>query len=69
MRPTLLPPSSVNHTLPSGPAAMLMGSLRRVVVRNSLIAPEGVIRPILSPVYSVNQRFPSGPAAMPAGSR
>ena len=42
MRPILLPLSSVNQRLPSGPAAI---SLRRLGTGNSVIVPLGLIPP------------------------
>ncbi len=65
----LVVPSSVNHRLPSAPAAMPDGLLPEFSpVENSLIVPLGVIRPIALVVpRSVNHRLPSAPAAMPDG--
>src|SRR5438270_7954245 len=62
MRPMRLASVSVNHTFPSGPAAM---SLRSAApgTAYSAMAPAGVIRPIL-PAPSVNHRLSSGPRAM-----
>ena len=65
IRPILLAAISVNHSAPSGPAAMPAGSLSVVGIANSVMAPAVVIRPILLPLYSVNHSAPSGPAAMP----
>ena len=64
IRPGL--PRSVNHRLPSGPAAIPVGWLFAVSpVENSVIAPSGVIRPIRPGLpRSVNHRLPSGPAAI-----
>src|SRR6201999_2418064 len=56
MRPTVSC-HSVNHTLPSGPAAIPYGEPDPGSA-NSVIAPLGVIRPILPAPYSVNQRLP-----------
>jgi hypothetical protein len=67
MRPILLPPPSVNHSAPSGPATMLSGKLFAVGIVNSVTTPAVVIRPILLPLASVNQSAPSGPAAMASG--
>ena len=67
IRPILLPRCSVNHRLPSGPAAMSRGKLSVAGRAYSVMMPPGVIRPILSPSDSVNQRLPSGPAAIPTG--
>jgi len=58
---------SVNHSAPSGPAAISCGPLGLVGIGYSVIAPEVVIRPILWPFSSVNQSAPSGPTVMPAG--
>jgi hypothetical protein len=68
MRPILLAPNSVNHRLPSGPAAMSTGRALAVMpAPNSVTTPDGVMRPIRLPLNSVNHRLPSGPAAMPSG--
>src|SRR5438105_3070255 len=58
---------SVNHKLPSGPVAILMGPAAGVEIVNSRKLPAVVIRPILFPFCSVNHRAPSGPAVMPVG--
>src|SRR2546428_13363266 len=63
MRPILLPRSSVNQRLLSGPAVIPNGT-PGVVSGNSAMAPVGVMRPILLLTSSVNQRLPSGPAAV-----
>src|SRR5260221_559641 len=64
MRPILavVPASSVNQRLPSGPAVMPSGRLAGT--GNKVMLPLGVMRPI-APALSVNQRLPSGPAVMP----
>jgi len=63
--PTLLPPYSVNQTLPSGPAVRSERPLSAVpAAPYSVTTPAGVIFPIL-PSCSVNQTLPSGPAAFP----
>src|SRR2546421_341999 len=67
MRPILLPLSSVNQRLPSGPAAIPYGELLVVGTGNSVMVPLGLMRPILLPLSSVNQRLPSGPAVIPVG--
>ena len=60
-------PWSVNHRLPSGPAAMSIGELSEFrPAAYSVTCPLGVIRPI-APAGSVNHRLPSGPAAMSSG--
>src|SRR5262249_44566976 len=70
IRPIRLPPGSVNHRLPSGPAVMPLGYARRLMpALNSVTTPSGVIRPIRSLAprslpRSVNQTLPSGPAVM-----
>lgn len=66
MRPILFPRSSVNQTLPSGPATIPFGKHSSVGTRNSVMFPSTVIRPILleNIEYPVNQRFPSGPGAI-----
>src|SRR6266571_9055783 len=53
----LFPVTSVNHTFPSGPAAMPSGALPPVGMGYSFTAPEGVILPILLPLNSVNHMF------------
>src|SRR5215475_5308057 len=68
MRPILPPPSSVNHMLPSGPAAMPAGADREVGTVYSVIWPAVVMLATLPLCSSVNQRLPSGPAAMTMGS-
>ena len=68
MRPMRLPEVSVNHRLPSGPAAIESGLAPAVMpVLNSATIPSVVMRPIL-PFASTNQRLPSGPAAIPASA-
>src|SRR5215469_16897467 len=64
---TLFAPKSVNHKLPSGPAAIPPGA---VVVGGaySVNAPDVVTLATLSAPDSVNQRLPSGPVVMPFGS-
>src|SRR5215831_8151189 len=64
IRATSLTPGSVNHMLPSGPAAMAQG---RPLVWNSVTSPWVVIRATLFPTNSVNHRLPSGPTAMYSG--
>ena len=67
MSPILLMANSVNHILPSGPAAMSSGPLLAVATGYSLIACVAVvIRPIKPAFCSVNQSAPSGPVVMPA---
>ena len=68
IRPILFPLFSVNHRLPSAPAAISNGVLFAVGIVNSVIVPVGVIRPILSPLVSVNHTLPSAPAAIPVGA-
>ena len=65
MRPILLPVSSVNQRLPSGPVVIARVRLPAVGIGNSVTTPAGVIRPILLVKPSVNHTFPSGPAAIP----
>src|SRR6266700_3304691 len=67
MRPILLPSTSVNQRLPSGPAVIPSGVLLPFERGNSLMVPPGLMRPILLPSISVNQRLPSGPAVIPSG--
>src|SRR5690242_19007894 len=64
MLPILLPPISVNHSAPSGPAVMPPGLPCH---GNSVMAPVGVILPIALPATSVNQAFPSAPNAIENG--
>ena len=45
--PISLPKYWVNHTLPSGPTAMSVGSLGKVGIVYSVMLPPGVIMPIL----------------------
>src|SRR5207302_1883285 len=66
IRPTLLPPASVNQRFPSGPPVTRVGTLPAVGTMNSVKAPAVVSRPIL-PVCSVNHRFPSAPVVIPDG--
>src|SRR5262249_39256362 len=66
------PASSVNQTLPSGPAVMPAGRLAAVRSVNSWIVTLNppvpmAARPILFPGPPRNQIAPSGPAAMPHG--
>src|SRR5215472_11641224 len=63
----LLPPASVNHNAPSGPAVIAWEALFGVGMMNSVTVPPVVMRPILFPPISVNHRALSGPAAMPPG--
>src|SRR6202043_2307339 len=58
---------SVSQRLPSGPAAMLFGSLLAVGIGYSVKAPEIVTLATMFVLFSTNQRFPSGPGAMPQG--
>src|SRR5208337_3807211 len=67
-RPILLPLSSVNQRLPSGPAVISTGVLPGVGIAYSAMMPAGVIRPIRLALLSVNQRLPSGPAVISTGS-
>ena len=50
MRPILLPDLSVNHSAPSGPVVMPIGSLFNVGIENSVITPAVVMRPMLPPL-------------------
>src|SRR4051812_43479321 len=66
------PASSVNHTLPSGPAVMLFGKLLALGSGNSVMMTVGppltmTARPTALPPRSVNQMLPSGPAVMSHG--
>src|SRR4051794_37442083 len=64
-------PELVNHTLPSGPAAMPRCVFPPTESGNSVIVPEGVIRPIApGPIVrssEVNHTLPSGPAVIAVG--
>src|SRR2546427_11205911 len=66
MRPILLPLTSVNQRLPSGPAAI---SLRKLGTGNSVMVPLGLMRPILLAACSVNQGWPCGAKVMRVGLR
>jgi hypothetical protein len=70
----ILPPTvSVNHSAPSGPAAIPLSEAEVVLPLGTLTAysvntPDVVIRPIFPvPDCSVNQSAPSGPAAIALG--
>src|ERR1035437_4677415 len=66
MPPIRWPLNSVNHRVPSDPAAMPSGPLPAVKpVEYSVMTPAVVMRPIRLPLDSVNHRAPSGPAAIP----
>ena len=67
MRPILLPKSSVNHRLLSGPLVMPAGYEVAVGTVYSVAAPAGVMRPILLPPSSVNHSAPSGPIVISKG--
>ncbi len=68
IRPTLLAVNSVNHKLPSGPAAIHEGELPgEMPAENSVTTPAGVIRATRLPSGSATHRLPSGPAAIPRG--
>src|SRR5436190_746718 len=64
---TVLAVISVNHRMPSGPAAIPVGPLCLAGRGNSVMTPAVVIRPTLLAPISVNHRFPSGPAVIPVG--
>src|SRR6185312_17119918 len=66
IRPMRLGNGSVNHSAPSGPAAMLAGSVPGAGNGNSVITPAVVILSIAPLPASANQRFPSGPLQIPA---
>lgn len=67
MSPILEPYFSVNHTAPSGPAAIRHGPLLCVGIGNSVTVPDVVMRPILFATNSVNHSAPSRPATIPLG--
>src|SRR5437762_1382884 len=62
--PILFAAASLNHTFPSGPAAIASGSPPAVGTKNSVITPAGVILPILFAAASLNHTLPSGPAVI-----
>ena len=65
IRPTRPPRASVNHRLPSAPAAIPAGTESGVMpAENSVTSPSGVIRATRFPRVSVNHRLPSAPAAI-----
>src|SRR3989440_11517178 len=61
-------PSSVNHTFPSGPAAVPKGSLLACGSEYSLRLPPGLIRAMALLPASGNQSAPSAPRAMLCGA-
>jgi hypothetical protein len=65
--PTLLESFSVNHSRPSG-AAAIPAIPNSPGTGYSVIVPWGVILPTWRPASSVNQRLPSGPGLMSHGS-
>src|SRR6266567_4751287 len=72
MRPILFPWDSVNHRLPSGPAAMPNGSQPNLCPHlvgrgNTVSLPPAVRRSMRFPKDKVNHRLPSGPVVMPKG--
>lgn len=67
MSPILEPYFSVNHTAPSGPAAIRHGPLLCVGIGNSVTVPDVVMRPIVFATNSVNHSAPSRPATIPLG--
>src|SRR5438445_599896 len=67
MRPILLPLSSVNQRLLSGPAVIPYGALLAVGAANSVTLTQVVRRPIWLRLTSVNQRLPSGPTVISFG--
>ena len=67
IRPMRSAAVSVNHSAPSGPAAMPNGPQSGVGSANSCTLPSVVIRPMRCARYSVNQSASSGPAAMIVG--
>lgn len=69
MSPILEPYFSVNHTAPSGPAAIRHGPLLCVGIGNSVTVPDVVMRPILFATNSVNHSAPSRPATSRSGRR
>src|SRR5580658_4583784 len=66
-RSTVLPSHSVNHSAPSGPTVIPLGSLAAVGTGYSVNTPVVVMRAILLPFHSVNHNAPSGPAVIPKG--
>ena len=67
MRPMLWVFCSVNHSAPSGPAAIPKAFVPAVGMSCSVIAPAVVMRPILLAACSVNHIAPSEPTAMSSG--
>jgi hypothetical protein len=63
--PILLPVSSVNQIVLSGPVTIAKGSEFVVGTANSVKLPSVVTRPILLPPVSANQSAPSGPTVIP----
>src|SRR4029453_9661767 len=63
-REILFPDDSVNHIVPSGPAAIPSGKLAVVGTEYSAIEPSVLILPILFAGASVNQSVPSVPATI-----
>src|SRR4051812_37490761 len=63
-----IPWAAANHMLPSGPAAIPSGPVRKAGSVNCWMAPVAVVtRPMRLPDRSVNQRLPSWPAAILSG--
>lgn len=58
---------SVNHSAPSGPAAIPKGPHRAVGSANPVMWPAVVILPIRCARYWVNHSAPSGPVVMTVG--
>src|SRR5579863_2961315 len=67
MRPSALPPASVNQRFLSRPTTMCIGAVPTPEVGYSVISPDVVIRPILPALYSANQSAPSGPRTIMNG--
>ena len=65
--PIWLAPDSVNHSAPSGPAAIEVGAAFGFDSGYSLAVPPSSMRPILATDVSANHIAPSGPATMAAG--
>jgi len=66
IRAIRLPPVSVNHSAPSGPAVIATGWASGES-GYSVTVPAVVTRPMRSPANSVNQSAPSAPVATPTG--
>ena len=69
IRPILLPLSSANQRLPSGPVTIPCGTALGVGRGNWVIVPAGDRRMILPVCCSVIHRLPSGPLVISLGAQ